>query len=143
MAILDKRIEKFIGQHHVLTLATSINNEPWCCSCFYAYIKEENMFVILSDGHTRHVKESVENKKIAGAIALETKVIGKIRGIQFSGTMELLKEKELSKAKRTYLFKFPFALLTKTQVWGLKLTHIKMTDNRLGFGEKIYWNNEK
>ena len=35
--------------------------------------------------------------------------------------------------------RFPVAALMDTRLWILKLTHIKMTDNRLGFGKKIIW----
>jgi len=30
----------------------------------------------------------------------------------------------------------------KAPVWGLKLNHIKMTDNALGFGKKLLWDRE-
>ena len=140
MNTVDKRIIKFIQQHHVLTLATTKNNIPWCCNCFYTYVQEDNMLVVLSDKGTRHVDECIENINVAGSIVLETSIIGKIRGIQFTGIMIELKDDELKLARKAYLFKFPYALLTKTIVWGIKIQHIKMTDNRLGFGEKIYWN---
>ena len=31
----DSRIIKFLKKHHVMTLATSFNEETWCASCFY------------------------------------------------------------------------------------------------------------
>jgi len=31
------------------------------------------------------------------------------------------------------------AMLMDTTLWAVDLTHIKMTDNRLGFGKKIIW----
>ncbi len=33
----DKKITEFILKHHVLTLATSADNSPWCANCFYVY----------------------------------------------------------------------------------------------------------
>ena len=46
---IDNKIEKFIKTHHVLTLATAtLNGEPYCCNCFYAYDKESAAFIMPS-----------------------------------------------------------------------------------------------
>jgi hypothetical protein len=66
-------------------------------------------------------------------------VIGKIRGIQFQGIVSKPGGELLSKAKRAYLLRFPPAVLMNTHLWVVKLTLIKMTDNRLGFGKKLIW----
>ena len=100
------------------------------------------MFVLLSDLGTKHVDDMQKQKKVAGTIALETKMIGRIRGIQFAGDIEELKGEELKTAKRAYLKAFPYAILMKTIVWGLKVDYLKMTDNRLGFGKKLIWEND-
>lgn len=130
---------KFINKHHLLTLATSSQDQPWCCSCFYAFDETNLQLIFTSDMHTRHITHILENPKVAGAIALETKIIGKIQGIQFTGEAFLLENKELDKARKTYLFKFPFAILAQTPLWAVKLHTLKMTDNKLGFGKKLYW----
>ncbi len=135
----EKRIVDFINEHHVLTLATCIENQPWCANCFYVYLEDENCFIFTSDDETRHVKEVVVNAKVAASVVLETDVVGKIQGIQLTGTM-LRPEDDLgSKVKMAYLKKFPFAALMKTSLWILKPDFIKMTDNRLGFGKKLIW----
>ncbi len=139
MIQVDQSIIEFIGQHHIFTLATSCNNQPWCSTCFYIYLKENNMFVFLSDKGTRHVNEMEIQSTVSGAIALETRIIGRIRGIQFSGTVTELKGDELRKGKTAYLKAFPYAIFKKTIVWGLVPDMIKMTDNRLGFGKKLIW----
>ena len=138
---IDKRILKFIDQHHVLTLAISYRNIPWCASCFYCYMPGKNLFVFTSDPDTRHVEEFLAggHDRVAGTIALETKVTGKIRGIQFAGAMRLLTGKELKEAKRAYLEMFPVARLAKLHLWGVEPDFIKYTDNRLGFGKKLLW----
>jgi hypothetical protein len=79
------------------------------------------------------------NPKIAGSVVLETMVIGKIQGIQFQGIVSIPEGELLSKAKRAYLLRFPMAVLMNTHLWVVKLTYIKMTDNRLGFGKKLIW----
>jgi uncharacterized protein YhbP (UPF0306 family) len=79
---------------------------------------------------------------VAGSIALETSVIGKLQGIQMEGKLTEASDDLLKEIKTAYLKRFPFALLMDTKLWFLELTTIKMTDNRLGFGKKLYWNLE-
>lgn len=139
MNLPEKRIVEFILEHHVLTLATVDDNNPWCANCFYTYLEEENCLVFTSDDETKHVQDVLTNKNVAGSIVLETSVVGKIQGIQFRGTMERPVEEMKKKVKKAYLKKFPFAALMNTSLWVLNLNYIKMTDNRLGFGKKLIW----
>lgn len=135
----ERRIIKFLKKHHVLTIATCVENEPWCASCFYVYLEKENMLVFTTDPETRHGKEFIINSEVAGTVVLETMIIGKIRGIQFSGKVSEPTGELAEKAKLAYLLRFPPAALLKTHLWVVELTHIKMTDNRLGFGKKVVW----
>ncbi len=135
----EKRIVEFINEHHVLTLATSDGNNPWCANCFYVYLEEENCFVFTSDEKTKHVHDVLTNSNVAGSVVLETNTVGKIQGIQFSGVMQKPGKELAPKAKKAYLKKFPYAVLMKTTLWAVHLNLIKMTDNRLGFGKKLIW----
>jgi uncharacterized protein len=137
--MVDRRIVKFLRRHHVLTLATSSGNEPWCASCFYVYMPDENILVFTSDPETRHAKEFLTNPEVAGSVVLETMIIGMIRGVQFRGRVTTPSGDLELKARRAYLLRFPPAALMKTRLWTLSLSHIKMTDNRLGFGKKLIW----
>jgi uncharacterized protein YhbP (UPF0306 family) len=140
MNTLDNRIVNLIKKHHVFTMATSFKNKPWCCSCFYAYLEDNVMLVFTSDNSTRHASEMNDNPIVAGSIVLETKVIGKIQGIQFSG--EVIDATKIKNARSTYLKRFPFAALMDTTLWVAKLNYIKLTDNKLGFGKKLIWQRE-
>jgi uncharacterized protein len=137
--MVDERIVKFLRKHHVLTIATTVANEPWCASCFYAYLKDENTLVFTTDLKTRHGQEFLKNQKVAGTVALETKIIGKIRGIQFQGIVSEPTGEMAQKSKTAYLKRFPVAMLMQTHLWIVKIIHIKYTDNRLGFGKKLIW----
>jgi uncharacterized protein YhbP (UPF0306 family) len=137
--MIDERIIRFFKKHHVLTIATSINDEPWCANCFYVYLENENSLVFTTDPGTRHGKEFLKNKFVAGSVVLETPVIGKIRGIQFQGIVSEPGGEFSEIAERHYLKRFPVAMLMDTHLWVVELTHIKMTDNRLGFGKKLVW----
>jgi len=137
--MIDSKIIRFFRKHHVLTIATTAGNEPWCANCFYVYLEEENALVFTTDSDTRHGKEFIKNPMVAGSVVLETIVIGKIRGIQFQGIVSEPEGALLSKARWTYLKRFPPAALMDTRLWIVRLTLIKMTDNRLGFGKKLIW----
>lgn len=138
----EKRITDFIRKHHVLTLATSNGNQPWCANCFYAYFEEEVILVFTSGDETRHVAEANANPVVAGSIVLETSVVGKIQGIQFSGIMEKPTGETEKAARHVYLKRFPFAALMETTLWVFRIDYLKMTDNRLGFGKKLIWERE-
>ena len=140
--MIETRIIKFFRKHHVLTVATSSEQEPWCANCFYVYLEEENAIVFTTDADTRHGKEFLKNPLVAGSVVLETMRLGKIQGIQFQGVVSEPEGEMLSKAKWAYLKKFPPAVLMDTHLWIVKLTLIKMTDNRLGFGKKILWTHD-
>jgi uncharacterized protein YhbP (UPF0306 family) len=137
--MIDARIIRFFKRHHVLTIATSVNNEPWCASCFYVYMKNENALVFTTDPATRHGQEFLKNNIVSGSVVLETRIIGKIRGIQFQGIVSEPEGKLLEEASDAYMKRFPVAILMETHLWIVHLTHIKMTDNRLGFGKKLIW----
>ena len=140
--MVDEKIIRFFRKHHVLTIATTVGNEPWCANCFYVYLAEENALVFTSDYETRHGQEFLKNNLVAGSVVLETMVIGKIRGIQFQGIISEPEGDLLSKSRTAYLRRFPVAALMDTRLWIVRLTCIKMTDNRLGFGKKLIWTHD-
>jgi uncharacterized protein len=136
---LDKKIILFIKKHHVLTLATSKDNKPYCCSCFYVYNEIENKFLVTSDKDTRHISDALIQPHVSGAIALETTMAGKIQGIQFTGIIEEINGEEFNKARISYIKRFPIAALSELHLWSIYPDFIKFTDNRLGFGKKMIW----
>ena len=138
---LHRRIKTLLRGHHVLSIATVSDRGPWCASCFYAWDEENNTLVITSDTTTRHGSEFLTNPSVAGTIALETWRVGRIRGIQFTGIISEPSGDDLSRAKRIYLRRFPYAALTDLHLWIIQPDYIKLTDNRLGFGKKIIWDN--
>lgn len=56
------------------------------------------------------------------------------------GLVNLPEGEELARAKSLYLRRFPIARMAELMIWQLKVTHMKYTDNRLGFGKKEEWN---
>ena len=137
--IPEKRIINFIKKHHVLTLATVYKGVPWCANCFYTYLEDINAFIFTSDTDTRHIRDLADGNKVAGSVVLETSVIGKIQGIQFTGTLSETNKGNKKSVSIAYLKRFPFTALMETKLWVLEPDYIKMTDNRLGFGKKLIW----
>ncbi len=131
--MLDPSMISFLKKHHLLTLATSNQNIPYCASCFYALQEEKALLIIASDTKTRHMKEATDNHYVAGTIALETKIIGKIQGVQFTGILRSTTKEESA----LYFKRFPYALAMNPKLWTIEITYLKLTDNTLGFGKKL------
>jgi uncharacterized protein YhbP (UPF0306 family) len=139
MQEIDKKVLDFIKEHHVLTLATCSNNVPWCCQCFYVFLKDELKFVFTSNDQTRHILEALKQPVVAASIVLETKIVGKIQGVQITGRLDATGGELLNKYKMSYLKRFPIAATMDTKYWTLTIDYMKMTDNRLVFGQKLIW----
>ena len=131
-----EKIIAFIEQHHVLSLATTLDNMPSVCSAFYIYDVQSHSFVIASSEETLHIEHVKVNENVAGNILLETKEIGKIQGLQFFAKMQALEDERL---KKCYFKRFPYALALLPKLWKIEVNSFKLTDNRLGFGKKIIY----
>ena len=132
---VDERIARFLGRHHVLTLATAADGTPYCANAFYAYDKGRNRLVFTSDLSTRHAREMLAERRVAASVVLETRIVGKVQGLQLCGTVARGDEED----KRRYLHRFPYAALAELTLWALVPDYLKFTDNTLGFGKKLIW----
>ena len=136
---MDKKILDYILSQKVITLATCVDEQPYCANCFYVFDEKNKILIFLSDEKTRHVSEALANNKIAGTINKEVTTVAKIKGLQFTGKFidpdDILKKQFY----KLYYHKFPFAKAKPSPIWGVELGTIKMTDNTLGFGKKLKW----
>lgn len=131
--MLELAITTFLKKHHLLNLATCQDNFPYCATCFYAFLEQSATFVIATDEKTRHGREALGNRQVAGSVALETKLVGKIQGVQFTGMFREATEVE----KGAYLKRFPYAIAMQPHLWSIEIAYLKFTDNTLGFGKKL------
>jgi uncharacterized protein len=136
---LDKRIISFFEQNKNMTIATSLNNIPYCAHCFFAFDKDECYLIFKSNPDTKHIRQAIENPRVAGTVAPDKLEKAKIMGIQFGGNFIVPENEILERAEKIYYSKFPFAKLFSGEFWLIEVTEIKMTDNTLGFGKKIEW----
>ena len=136
----DSKIDKFIAKHHVLTLATaSPDGKPYCCNAFYAYDKESTAFIFTSDESTHHVQMMLENNHVAASVVLETRIVGRIQGIQITGQVTRADEND----KSLYIKRFPYTAVANLSLWRLEADMMKLTDNTLGFGKKLIWHRQE
>ena len=136
---IDQHIIHFLNKHHLLTLATSQNNKPYCCNLFYVYDQLSNQLIFSTDPKTKHAQDFIYNTNVAGSIALETKEVSKIQGIQLLGSIKELKGEHLKIATEQYIKAFTYAENMELYLWAMPLNFIKMTHNKLGFGKKLIW----
>ncbi|MDR1007528.1 MAG: pyridoxamine 5'-phosphate oxidase family protein [Campylobacteraceae bacterium] len=130
---MGEEFESFIGKHHILNLCTCCDSLSWSSSCFYAF--NGNCFIFASDKKTRHMQNIAKNPFVSGTIALETKEVGLIQGLQFEGSV-----KKASISSKKFYFKiYPFARALFPMLWEIDISYAKLTDNRLGFGKKLEW----
>ena len=139
---MNQHISNYIQLNKVFTIATSVDNKPYCANCYYAYDKASKTLLFLSDQSTRHIKEAITNNKLAGTIQNGVTTVAKIQGIQFTGDFLLPNELEQQQFYKIYYDKFPFAKARPSAIWGIQLNWIKMTNNTLGFGKKLFWERE-
>lgn len=132
------RIAAFIRKHHVMTLATvGADGRPWCAHAFYAWTGES--FVFMNNPETRHGTEMGACSRVAAAIALETRIVGRLQGLQIEGEVRRVEGDEFEAARRAYLKRFPYATAMEQPLWVLLPDLMKLTDNTLWFGKKLIW----
>ena len=137
---IDKKIERFIAKHHVLTLATSSRDgEPYCCNCFFAYDEASAAFIFTTDAATHHGQMMQANPRVAASVVLETRTVGKVQGLQITGKVLPAEDGD----KMTYIKAFPYAAVADLSLWRLQADMMKLTDNTLGFGKKQIWRREE
>ena len=69
----------------MLTLATSSEGAPYCSNAFYCYDAERNLLIFTSDMATRHAQQMARNPCVAASVVLETKVVGRVEGLNLCG----------------------------------------------------------
>ena len=95
--------------------------------------------MVTSDTTTRHGGHMEKRTEVALSIVLETRIVGRIEGLQVCATAE----RGDDKARSCYIKRFPYAAVAPLSLWMLRPTMMKLTDNTLGFGKKLIWQSEE
>lgn len=130
---------RFLRQQHVLTLCASSGEDVWCANCFYVFDESGMSLYVMTQADTRHGALMVQNPRVVGTIAHQTRTVALIKGIQYRARAECLEGEAMEQAYALYCHHFPVARAVKAPLWALRLDEIKMTDNKLGFGKKRLW----
>lgn len=99
---IKQLIRDYLKEAKLMQLATSLDNQPWVCSVWFAADSDLNIY-FFSSITRRHSEEVSKNPKVAGAIALPQTPEDSPRGLQFQGMAELLTSQEdIDKARSVY-----------------------------------------
>ncbi|KQN43677.1 YhbP family protein [Rouxiella silvae] len=137
-----KIISRYLSKNHVLALCAHADGDIWSATCFYVTDIERMCLYFMTELKTRHGSLMQRNPHVVGTVAKQPKTVALIQGIQYSGSATILEGEEDAAARARYCKQFPVAIAMKAPVWALRLDEIKMTDNTLGFGKKVFWQRE-
>lgn len=138
MESLPEKLNDYIKKNHLLSLSTVSEGFPDAANLYYVFIENKRMLIFASDPKSQHIINATANPNVAGTIATKSRFIEKIRGVQFKGILYPVTDTALHKK---YVQRFPIAIFIPFGLWAIELNYIKMTDNRMGFGKKIIWQN--
>lgn len=100
---LRKLIKEYLKEAKLMQLATSVDNQPWVCSVWFASDEDLNIYWISAETR-RHSKEVMENQKVAGAIVLPQSPEDSPRGLQLQGIAEILTDQnDIEKAVSIFI----------------------------------------
>ncbi|CAD7289061.1 hypothetical protein LMG7974_01317 [Campylobacter majalis] len=136
---MHEKISKFLHSQHLASICVLHKNLPYSFSAFYAYDDDTKSIIFASDTNTTHTKAFLSTPKVSATIALNTLKVAKIQGVQILGIVNSANEIQ----KECYYRAFAFSKTLNPTLWACKIKWIKYTDNTLGFGKKIIWENEK
>lgn len=132
-------ILQFIQQNHVVSLACCLEGELWAASCFYVWDNDNPRLIIFTKQSTQHGQMMAANPQIAGTIAAQPENLQEIEGIQFTAIARCLQGDEREIAYALYTARHPIAKLIPSDIWEIRFTRLKHTQNRLAFAQKTEW----
>lgn len=101
---VEKIVREYItsGRTRMMQLATSVDDQPWICTVYYAVDKDLNLYW-MSTPVRRHSKEISKSPKVAAAIAYDQQPPRRDhRGVTIEGVAEELKGGQALKAISLY-----------------------------------------
>ncbi len=101
--------EDYLAASKLLQLATTHTSQPWVCSVWYAFERQEGLVVFLSQNTRRHVLELLENPLVACSVVdMPLEGLGqKVRGLSFEGAVAPATRENISDWYRWYEARWP------------------------------------
>ena len=142
---LPETVAQYLGQHHVMTLATQGAEGPWAAAVFY--VRDGDDLVFLSSPSTRHCRDLALQPRCAATIQSDAQDWRSIQGIQIEGSVSELHGDERSRAQQLYAERFPFirpgsapaaivTALARVRWYRLRIARLHFIDNSQGFGKR-------
>jgi uncharacterized protein len=100
-----EKVQRYLKEHNVATLATCVDGVPWAAAVFY--VNDGYTLYFLSSPTTRHCANLADNAAAAVTIQEDYQDWLDIKGVQLEGTVTELSGAEEQKAQRLYGKKFP------------------------------------
>jgi uncharacterized protein YhbP (UPF0306 family) len=143
---LHTRVQKYLRDHNVATLAAGSKEDLWAAAVFY--VNDGFTLYFLSSPTSRHALNLVQNPRVALTIQEDYADWLKIKGVQIEGVAREISGAEEEMARRLYGEKFPVVgLLTHAPAaivkalakvrWYKVVPHrLYFIDNSVGLGHR-------
>lgn len=141
-----KRLQRYLQDHHVATLATCGQEGPWAAAVFY--VNEGSTLFFLSSPKSRHCLNLARNPQVALTIQQDYSDWLEIKGIQIEGAATEISGAEEELARKLYGEKFPVVgmlaqapaaivkALAKVRWYKVVPKRLYFIDNALGLGNR-------
>ncbi|TSA11681.1 MAG: pyridoxamine 5'-phosphate oxidase [Betaproteobacteria bacterium] len=143
---LSERAQRYLRQHHVMTLASHGDEGVWAAAVFYA--NDGFAFYFLSSPASRHCRNLTRDPRVSAAVQEDCSDWRKIKGVQLEGIVSVLAGEEEIHARSLYGEKFPVVgklqqapaaivkALAKVCWYKLIPRRLYFIDNAAGFGHR-------
>lgn len=147
----ERTVKAFMDQFTTMTLACSMNDQPWAAPVYYA--RRNYDLIFFSSPTSRHSKAFSENPRASAAVYGTYSDWKSIKGLQMEGVVEGIQSPlAVAKALASYVKRHPFVkellkdprtlageLIGKTsrvQLYMFRPQTIRYLDNSIGFGSR-------
>jgi uncharacterized protein YhbP (UPF0306 family) len=144
--VLGAQVQRYLRDHHVMTLASHGDEGVWAAALFYA--NDGFAIYFLSSPMSRHGLNLAKNPRVSAAVHENYADWRQIKGVQLEGLASVLAGDEEARARRLYGAKFPLVgkleqapasiveALAKVRWYRLIPQRLYFIDNSAGFGHR-------
>jgi uncharacterized protein len=143
---LQRRVQEYLGAHHVMTLATVGSDGPGAAAVFYAH--RDGTLYFLSSASSRHAHHIDRDARVALTIQDDCAEWSQVRGLQIEGAARRLEAAAAAAARAVYAAKFPFIgalahapaalqdAFSRIAWYAVRCERAWLIDNSRGFGHR-------
>lgn len=137
---MHNSIKEFLTQQTCTAICcVDEDGKPHCFNCYYIFDEEKALLHFKSSTDSKHFSLLRKNPCVAGTVLPDRLNKLSMKGAQWQGVLLSHLHHLTDHAWGYYHKKFPVALAIKGEVFTIRLTNIKMTASKMGFGKKVIW----